>query len=43
MRAGVERICGVVGDSLNGVTESLRTQNAIRQRDRRFIENCERE
>lgn len=29
-RAGVERIYGVVGDSLNGVTEALRTQKAIR-------------
>ncbi len=29
-QAGVERIYGVVGDSLNGVTEALRTQKAIR-------------
>jgi pyruvate dehydrogenase (quinone) len=29
-RAGVQRIYGVVGDSLNGLTESLRTQRAIR-------------
>ena len=29
-RAGVERVYGVVGDSLNGITEALRTQKAIR-------------
>jgi pyruvate dehydrogenase (quinone) len=29
-KAGVERVYGVVGDSLNGVTEALRTQKAIR-------------
>jgi pyruvate dehydrogenase (quinone) len=29
-RAGVERIYGVVGDSLNGLTEALGTQKAIR-------------
>ena len=27
--AGVKRIYGVVGDSLNGLTEALRTQNAV--------------
>jgi pyruvate dehydrogenase (quinone) len=29
-QAGVERIYGVVGDSLNGLTESLRTRETIK-------------
>jgi thiamine pyrophosphate-dependent acetolactate synthase large subunit-like protein len=28
--AGVKRICGVVGDSLNGITDSLRRKKNIR-------------
>jgi pyruvate dehydrogenase (quinone) len=27
--AGVKRICGIVGNSLNGLTEALRKQTAV--------------
>lgn len=31
--AGVKRAYGVAGDSLNGITDSMRTRNEIRSRD----------